>query len=36
MFVAGYMIQIVAPPAGERTALQTCAALAVLIDQRLP
>jgi hypothetical protein len=36
MFVAGYMIQIVAPAAGERTALQNCQAFAALIDQRLP
>jgi hypothetical protein len=36
MFVAGYMIQIVAPAAGERTALQNCQAFATLIDQRLP
>jgi len=36
MFVSGYMIQIVAPAAGERSALQNCQAFAALIDQRLP
>jgi len=35
-FVTGHMIQVVAGAAGERTALETCRALAEVIDRRLP
>lgn len=35
-FIDGHMVQVVAGPVGERTALEICRALAVIIDQRLP
>ncbi|MGD8278675.1 MAG: hypothetical protein PVH00_11640 [Gemmatimonadota bacterium] len=36
MFVAGYMIQIVAPAGNGHTALENCQAFARIIDQTLP